>query len=40
MATPHRGGHRLWRWPFEELIDIVTLTAWTLLAVRRAVPEN
>ncbi|WP_318570982.1 ISH3 family transposase [Salinigranum marinum] len=40
VATPRRGGRRLWRWPFEEFIDMVTRAAWTALAVRRAVPAN
>ncbi len=40
VATPRRGGRRLWRWPFEEFIDMVTRAAWTSLAVRRAVPAN
>ena len=40
VATPRRGGRRLWRWPFEEFIDMVTWAAWTALAVRRAVPAN
>ena len=40
VATPRRGRRRLWRWPFEEFIDMVTRAAWTALAVRRAVPAN
>jgi hypothetical protein len=40
VATPRRGGPRLWRWPFSEFIDMVTRAAWTALAVRRAVPAN
>ena len=40
VATPRRGGRRLWKWPFEEFIDMVTRAAWTALAVRRAVPAN
>ena len=40
VATPRRGGRRLWWWPFEEFIDMVTRAAWTALAVRRAVPAN
>jgi len=40
VATPRRGGRRLWRWPFSEFIDMVTRAAWTALAVRRAVPAN
>ena len=27
VATPRRGGRRLWRWPFEEFIDMVTRAA-------------
>ena len=40
VATPRRGGRRLWWWPFEEFVDMVTRAAWTALAVRRAVPAN
>src|SRR5699024_2755307 len=40
VATPRRGGRRLWQWTFEEFIDMVTRAAWTALAVRRAVPAN
>jgi hypothetical protein len=40
VATPRRGGRRLWWWPFEEFIEMVTRAAWTALAVRRAVPAN
>ena len=37
VATPRRGGRRLWWWSFEEFVDMVTRAAWTALAVRRAV---
>jgi IS4 transposase len=40
VATPRRGGRRLWNWSFEEFIDMVTRAAWTALAVRRSVPAN
>ena len=40
VATPRRGGRRLWWWPFEEFIEMVTRAAWTALAVRRGVPAN
>ncbi|WP_254532715.1 ISH3 family transposase [Natrinema gelatinilyticum] len=40
VATPRRGGRRLWWWPFEEFVDMVTRAAWTALAARRAVPAN
>jgi len=40
VATPHRGGRRLWKWPFTEFIKMVCRTAWTALAMRRAVPAN
>jgi hypothetical protein len=40
VATPRRGGRRLWRWPFEEFIDMLTRAAWKALAVRRSVPSN
>ena len=40
VATPRRGGRRLWQWSFEEFIDRVTQAAWSALAVRRAVPAN
>ncbi|WP_256684140.1 ISH3 family transposase [Halococcus qingdaonensis] len=40
VATPRRGGRRLWEWSFEEFIRMVTRAAWTALDVRRAVPAN
>jgi IS4 transposase len=40
VATPRRGGRRLWKWSFEEFVDMVTRAAWTALTVRRAVPAN
>jgi len=39
-ATPRRGGRRLWWWPFEEFIRMVTRAAWNALSVRREVPAN
>jgi len=40
VATPRRGGRRLWWWPFEEFIRMVTRAAWNALSVRRSVPAN
>ena len=40
VATPRRGGRRLWWWPFKEFINMIRRAAWTALAVRRAVPAN
>jgi hypothetical protein len=40
VATPRRGGRRLWRWPFEEFIRMVARAAWNALSVRREVPAN
>jgi len=40
VATPRRGGRRLWWWPYKEFINMVRRAAWTALAVRRAVPAN
>jgi len=40
VATPRRGGRRLWKWPFTEFIRMVCRAAWTALATRRAVPAN
>ena len=40
VATPRRGGRRLWWWPYKEFVNIVRRAAWTALVVRRAVPEN
>ena len=40
MATPRRGGRRLWWWPYKEFVNMVQQAAWTALAVRRAVPAN
>ena len=39
-ATPRRGGRRLWWWPFEEFIRMVTRAAWNALSVRRSIPSN
>ena len=40
VATPRRGGRRLWWWPFEEFIRMVTRAAWNALSVRRKIPTN
>ena len=40
VATPRRGGRRLWWWPFEEFIRMVTRAAWNALSVRRSIPTN
>jgi len=40
VATPRRGGRRLWWWPFKEFVNMVRRAAWTALAVRRAIPAN
>ena len=40
VATPRRGGRRLWRWPFREFCEMVTRAVWSVLGVRRAVPAN
>ena len=40
VATPRRGGRRLWWWPYKEFINMIRRAAWTTLAVRRAVPAN
>jgi hypothetical protein len=40
VATPRRGGRRLWWWTFEEFIRMVTRAAWNALEVRRSVPAN
>ncbi|GAA0471211.1 hypothetical protein GCM10008985_30120 [Halococcus dombrowskii] len=40
VATPRRGGHRLWEWTFEGFIRMVTRAAWTALDVRRASPRT
>ena len=40
VATPRRGRRRLWKWSFEEFINMLCRAAWTALAVRRAVPAN
>ncbi|ELZ01385.1 ISH3 family transposase [Natrialba aegyptia] len=40
VATPRRGGRRLWSWSFKEFIKMLCRAAWTALAVRRAVPAN
>ncbi|MBS3761501.1 MAG: ISH3 family transposase [Halodesulfurarchaeum sp.] len=40
VATPRRGGRRLWWWPFEEFIRMVTRAAWNALSVRRRIPAN
>ncbi len=40
VATPRRGGRRLWKWSFKEFINMIQRAAWTALATRRAVPAN
>ena len=40
VATPRRGGRRLWKWSFKEFITMIQRAAWTALATRRAVPAN
>jgi len=40
VATPRRGGRRLWQWSFKEFINMIQRAAWTALAVRRAVPAK
>jgi hypothetical protein len=40
VATPRRGGRRLWWWTFEEFIRMVTRAAWKALSVRREIPSN
>jgi len=40
VATPRRGGRRLWWWPYKEFVNMIRRAAWTALAVRRAVPAN
>jgi len=40
VATPRRGGRRLWQWSFRQFINTVQRAAWTSLATRRAVPAN
>jgi len=40
VATPRRGGRRLWWWPYKEFVNMIRRAAWTALAVRRAVPTN
>ncbi len=40
VATPCRGGRRLWWWPYKEFVNMIQRAAWTALAVRRAVPAN
>jgi len=38
VATPRRGGRRLWWWPYKEFVNMIRRAAWT--ALRRAVPAN
>jgi len=40
VATPRRGGRRLWWWPYKEFVNMIRRAAWTARAVRRAVPAN
>jgi len=39
VATPRRGGRRLWWWPYKEFVNMIRRAAWTALAVRQAVPR-
>jgi len=42
VATPRRGGRRLWSWPYKEFVNMIRRAAWTALTtvLRRAVPAN
>ena len=40
VASPRRGGRRLWDWSFTEFREMVLRAAWAALGVRRAVPAN
>jgi len=40
VAMLRRGGRRLWWWPFEEFIRMITRASWNALSVRRSVPAN
>jgi hypothetical protein len=40
VATPRRGGRRLWEWSYKEFTNMMRRAAWTALATRRAVPTN
>jgi len=40
VATPRRGGRRLWWWPYKEFVNMIRRAAWTAFAVRRVVPAN
>ena len=40
VATPRRGGRRLWKWSFKQFITMIQRAAWTALATRWAVPAN
>jgi len=39
VATPRRGGRRLWWWPYKEFVNMIRRCV-DGLAVRRAVPAN
>jgi len=40
VATPRRGGRRLWWWPYKEFVNMIRRSCVDGLAVRRAVPAN
>jgi hypothetical protein len=40
VSMPRKGGRRLWSWPFEEFVAMVTRAAWRALRKRQAVPTN
>jgi IS4 transposase len=40
VATPRRGGRRLWWRPYKEFVNMVRRAAWTALAMSRAAPAN
>jgi len=31
VATPRRGGRRLWWWPYKEFVNMIRRAAWTAL---------
>ncbi|GAB7020966.1 hypothetical protein JCM18750_38280 [Halostagnicola bangensis] len=40
VATPRRGGRRLWWWACMEFVNMIRRAAWTVLAVRRSSPQT
>jgi len=40
VATPRRGGRRLWWWPYKEFVNMIRRAAWDGLAGASGCPRE